>query len=162
MRMLKTSMTIIGIFLLVQFFDISVQAAPQEKIDPSARCPVCGMFVAKYPNWITQIRHADGSVKVFDGVKDLMAYYFDSKKYGGEGQETIHEIWVRDYYTLQWLDGRKAFYVTDSDVYGPMGREFIPFDTQKAAESFLKDHHGKKVVTFEEITPELVNSMHSM
>ncbi len=161
MRMIKPLMTMISIFFFMQFFSSSVPAAPQEKIEPSARCPVCGMFVSKYTNWITQIHHQDGKVQVFDGVKDMMVYYFNPEKYGGEGQNTIQEIWVRDYYSLQWLDGRNAFYVTGSDVYGPMGKEFIPFDTRKAADSFLKDHHGNSVVTFEEITKDLVDSMRS-
>ena len=159
MRILKSSIMVLSTLLLLQGLVQTSSAAPQEKIEPGVRCPVCGMFVVKYPNWITQIHHSNGTVKLFDGVKDMMVYYYNTQKHGQDSQETIQEIWVKDYYKLRWIDGRKAFYVIGSDVYGPMGRELIPFDSKKAAESFLKDHHGKKIVTFEEITSALVDSM---
>ena len=46
-----------------------------------------------------------------------------------------------------------------SDVYGPMGHELIPFSSQDGAENFMKDHHGKEILTFDKITPELIKSM---
>ena len=136
-------------------------AAPTDDITAKSRCPVCGMFVAKYPNWITQIRLADGTVQVFDGAKDMLAYYFDPTKFGGPDRESIQEVWVKDYYTLEWLDGRKAYYVIGSDTYGPMGHEFIPFSSPEAAANFLQDHHGKEVLSFDQITAALVESMRS-
>jgi len=133
-------------------------AAPGKDISPQERCPVCGMFVAKYPDWITQVRLANGTAKFFDGVKDMMAFLLNPASFGATGQ-TAKEIWVKDYYTLAWLDGRAAWYVIGSDVYGPMGHEFIPFDSAAAAESFRKDHKGTKVIRFDEITEPLVQSL---
>ena len=133
-------------------------AQPSKEISPQERCPVCGMFVAKYPNWITQVRLNNTTVKFFDGVKDLMAFHFNPASFGAPGQ-TAKEIWVKDYYTLAWIDGRSAWYVIGSDVYGPMGHEFIPFSSAGAAENFRKDHKGTRVVRFDEITEPLVQSM---
>lgn len=135
------------------------QGAPEPGIGADERCSVCGMFVAKYEDWIVQTRLADNSVMFFDGVKDMMVFYFNSKKYSKFQQEDIREIWVKDYYSLQWLDGFKAFFVVGSDVYGPMGKEFIPFQSREAADNFLKDHKGTKILTFNEITDDLVQSM---
>ena len=140
---------------------LQAAAAPVDAIDSKARCPVCGMFVAKYPDWITQIHHKDGTIKNFDGVKDMMAYYLDPGQFGGSPRETMQEIWVKDYYTLAWLDGRQAFYVYGSEIYGPMGHELIPFSSKDAAAAFLQDHHGKQILSFEEITKSLVESMRS-
>ncbi len=136
----------------------SLLAQPSKEISPQDRCSVCGMFVAKYPNWITQARLSNGTVKFFDGVKDLMAFSFNPASFGAPGQK-LQEIWVKDYYTLAWIDGRTAWYVVGSDVYGPMGHEFIPFASAAAAENFRKDHKGTKVVRFDEITEPLVQSM---
>jgi nitrous oxide reductase accessory protein NosL len=147
-----------GIVLLAQGGG-SVQAAPAEGVDPAERCSVCGMFVAKYDNWLAQIRLADGKVMYFDGVKDLLVFTFDPAGYSTAAVEDIKEIWVKDYYSLQWVDGHSAFYVIGSDVYGPMGKEFIPFATREAADSFLRDHKGEKVLVFSEITNDLVQSM---
>ena len=41
------------------------------KPSPKDKCPVCGMFVAKYPDFVAQVIFQDGSYAVFDGAKDL-------------------------------------------------------------------------------------------
>jgi nitrous oxide reductase accessory protein NosL len=90
-----------------------------------------------------------------------MAFYFDPASFGADSKLTVAEIWVKDYYTLAWLDGRKAFYVVGSDVYGPMGEEFVPFQDKSTAENFLKDHHGSKLLSFPEITRDMIDAMRS-
>ena len=147
-----------ALFISVLLLANPLLAQPAKEISPQERCPVCGMFVAKYPDWLTQVRLTNGSVKFFDGVKDMLAFFFDPASFGVSGQKA-QEIWVKDYYTLTWLDGRSAWYVIGSDVYGPMGHEFIPFSSAAAAENFRKDHKGTKVVRFDEITEPLVQSM---
>ena len=52
---------------------------------------------------------------------------------------------------MEFIDGRKAFYGSGSDTYGPMGKELIPFEKETQAQEFLKDHKGKTVLTFGEI-----------
>ena len=130
-------------------------------VDKDTRCSVCGMFVAKYPNWLATLTLSDGEIKYFDGVKDMMAFYFAPQKYGAKPGATVKTVGVNDYYTLSAVDAKSAFYVVGSDVTGPMGHEFIPFASKEAAEGFSKDHQGKSVLTFEAITAELVESMRS-
>ena len=135
-------------------------AAPVDQVPSDQRCPVCGMFVAKYENWITQARDLKANKTLFfDGVKDLLAFWFEPQVYGGNSQADLIEIWVKDYYTLKWVAAREAVYVIGSDVYGPMGHEFIPFVDLKAADSFRQDHKGTAIVTFNEITPAMVATM---
>ncbi len=136
---------------------IVVTAAPTTEVPAKERCPVCGMFVAKYKPWLAQLKMEDGTTTFFDGVKDMMAFYFEPKKYGSSS--TPLEVYVTDYYSLKLIDGKKAFYVAGSDVLGPMGHELIPFDTQEAATTFKKDHKGKMVIGFEEINPEMIEKM---
>lgn len=148
-------LVVAGTLLLIS----SAGAAPQEDIAADARCPVCGMFVAKYDVWITQIRYDDSTVFSFDGVKDMMAYYHNPAAYNGQEQAKIREVWVKDYYSLKWLDGRQAFFVIGSDVNGPMGHELVPFASKAGAESFMADHHGRQLLTFNEITVEIVEQL---
>ena len=131
-----------------------------DTVSSQVRCSVCDMFVAKFPGWLTQI-HYDGlgQTRFFDGVKDMMVFYFNPERYEGAPSEAIKDLYVKDYYSLNWLSAKDASYVIGSDVYGPMGHELIPFESKGAAESFLKDHHGKEVLTFGEITPELIDSL---
>lgn len=160
-KSLKYFILPVGVFTLLALNLRNPLAAPLDDIKPDSRCAVCGMFVAKYEVWITQIRHNDESLDNFDGVKDMMAYYLHPEKYGSHTKDSIREMWVKDYYSLKWLDAKKAFYVVGSDVHGPMGHEFIPFSTRAAAEAFMKDHHGEKMYAFDEITGDIVGKLRS-
>ena len=121
-----------------------------------AKCPVCGMFVAKYPKWVAQIEVEDGHKHYFDGVKDMMKFYFHPTKYHTHSAEKISQINVTDYYSLESTDARKSFYVIGSNIYGPMGEELIPFKNEDEAKKFMVDHFGKKVVSFDEIKKDML------
>lgn len=124
------------------------------------KCPVCGMFVSKYPAWVATIQFNDGTHAAFDGPKDLFTYYLNLKKYNpGKSQGAITAIRVKDYYSIKEVDGRTAFYVIGSDVYGPMGKELVPFAKLNDARSFMNDHRGKRVVRLDEITPAILKSL---
>jgi len=124
------------------------------KID---KCPVCGMFVSKYPKWVAMMKIADQTY-YFDGVKDMMKYYIFDGDFVYNRQE-ISQLLVSDYYTLKAISAKEAFYVLDADVYGPMGHELIPFETEKKAKVFALEHHGKAVVKFNQITDSMVMAL---
>ncbi|MBK8944232.1 MAG: nitrous oxide reductase accessory protein NosL [Ignavibacteriae bacterium] len=126
------------------------------KIDvpQNAKCPVCGMFVYKYPKWAAVIEMIEKKL-YFDGVKDLMKFYFEPEKWTKE-KLIIENIYVTDYYSQTKINGKKSLYVINSDVLGPMGNELIPFSTEKSAKEFLKDHGGKLINNFNEITKDIV------
>ncbi len=121
---------------------------PKLSVTKDEKCPVCGMFLYKYPTWISRINYKNKSY-AFDGIKDMMKYYF-------EHQEGVVEILIQDYYTQNTLDAREAFFVLGSDVYGPMGNELIAFKDEKSAKRFLLDHHAKEVLNFKALTQETV------
>jgi nitrous oxide reductase accessory protein NosL len=139
-----------------------VASADQKPRKPTPRdkCPVCGMFVYKYPDWVAQAAFQDGTRVYFDGAKDLLKFYLDPSHYlAGKSRSGIIAIWVTDYYALESIDGRQAFYVLGSDVFGPMGRELIPLAKEAEAREFLKDHRGKKILRSQEITPEILKTL---
>jgi hypothetical protein len=103
-------------------------------VPTNAKCPVCGMFVSKYPKWAARIKY-DGKNYYFDGVKDMMKYYIFDGDFPYD-RSHISEITVSDYYTLEEIPAKEATYVLDSDVFGPMGRELIPFKSKKSAKAF--------------------------
>ncbi|WP_428739089.1 nitrous oxide reductase accessory protein NosL [Sulfurimonas sp.] len=120
-------------------------------ISKDDKCPVCGMFVYKYPTWAAKIEYQDKAY-FFDGIKDLLKYYF-------EHQEDIKNILVQDYYTQKILDAKKSYFVIGSDVYGPMGNELIAFETLDSAKKFMFDHKGKEILKFDEIDASKVYSL---
>lgn len=137
----------------------SAQVAPVTATQAD-KCPVCGMFVAKYPDFLAQIIFTDGSYALFDGAKDMFKYFFDIKKYNAAKERAaIAAIYVMDYYSMTPIDGRIAWYVVGSDVFGPMGRELIPFQQETEAKEFTKDHSGKHILRFEEVTPALIKGL---
>jgi len=134
----------------------AAQAPQPPKPGPKDLCPVCGMLVSKYPNWVATIVYKDGHAHHFDGAKDMFKFWFEPAKYAkGHRREDMAAIWVTDFYNLQRIDAKQAFYVTGSDVLGPMGHELVPLATKEDAADFLKDHKGTKVLRFEQVTKEL-------
>ena len=130
----------------VKRFEDGTNKQEMIQVTKEEKCPVCGMFVYKYPKWAAQIFYKDTHFS-FDGAKDMMKYYFEHK-------EGISKMLVSDYYSQKALDATKAFYVIGSDMYGPMGNELIPFGTKKEASAFSMDHKGRKVIGFDAITKE--------
>lgn len=134
-------------------------------VNEDEKCPVCGMYTYKYPKWIAQLYFTHGDHDhhfSFDGVKDLMKFYLEPKKWGNYEyykKDKISKILVTDYYTQKTIDARKAYYVTGSDITGPMGYELIPFSNEKDAKIFKKDHYGKLILKFDDINVTIINKI---
>ncbi len=118
------------------------------------------MFVAKYPDWIATVRYKDGHAHHFDGAKDMFKYLLDLPKWAPNHQlDQIEAIGVTDYYSVQRIEARQAFYVIGSDVLGPMGHELIPLESEADAREFLADHRGVRIMNFEEVTLPLLEEL---
>jgi copper chaperone NosL len=143
--------------LLPILFVGAILAGTPAKPGPDDRCAVCGMAVAEYPNWLTVIEFKDGSRAFFDGPKDMFRFYFDISRYRPKGSaKDIAGLHVTDYYSTQLMKAHDAFFILGSDVRGPMGHELVPVRGKQEAEAFRRDHHGTKVLTFEEVTAAVV------
>jgi len=148
----------IAILLLACWAALAAAQQPLiPKPGPKDLCPVCGMLVAKYPNWIAVALYRDKHAHYFDGAKDMFKYLQSYAKYApGHRKEDLAGLYVTEFYGLSKIDARRAFYVIGSDVLGPMGHEFVPLETRADAEEFLKDHKGRRIISFEQVTPDLV------
>ena len=124
------------------------------------KCPVCGMFVYKYPDWVAYVEMNDGHMFYFDGAKDMFRFFFDMDEFGqGRDVSEIKAMHVTDYYDLVPVAADKAYYVIGSDVYGPMGRELVPFASFEGAREFMLDHKGKGVLEFKDIDNDIVRGL---
>ena len=150
------------LFAILLFVLYAATAAAQGDVaipKPGAKdlCPVCGMLVSKYPNWVAVALYRDGHAHFFDGAKDMFKYLHELEKYApGHHKEDLAGLYVTEFYGLTKIDARKAYYVIGSDVLSPMGHELVPLETRADAEEFLKDHKGRGIFTFDQVTPELV------
>lgn len=147
---------VLGFLLIIS----PCEADSPTKPGPKDKCPVCGMFVSKYPEWLAQIRLKNSGTLFFDGCKDMFKFLAQPKKYlPGVDPKDLRDIYVTDYYSLEAIDGKEAFYVMGSSVYGPMGRELIPFQREQDAMEFLKDHGGRRILRFQEVSPDLLREL---
>jgi copper chaperone NosL len=149
----------IFIFLIAFLPSVSAVAANVQlppNPGPKSLCPVCGMLVSKYPNWVAIVAWKNGHAHYFDGAKDMFKFLNDLAKYApGHKREDISAIYVTEFYSLEKIDAKKAFYVTGSDVLGPMGHELVPLATPEDVADFMKDHKGKRMFSFEQVSPDV-------
>ena len=95
----------------------------------------------------------------FDGCKCLFNFMFSMEQYDkSHSAEDIKVVFVKDFNTGEWLNAEGAHFVVGSDMMGPMGKELIPFADQAAAMKFHKEHGGS-MMTYAEITPEVMKSL---
>jgi copper chaperone NosL len=124
------------------------------------KCPVCGMFVSKYPEWVASITFKNKQTSFFDGAKDLFIFLQNPQKYSPKTRDMeISSIMFKDYYSLKPVNAKKALFVIGSNVYGPMGKELIPFERMEDAKEFMKDHKGTKILRFGEINQAVLKSL---
>lgn len=145
---------LMGFFLALPALAFEPQAP-----GPDDRCPVCGMFVAKYPEWVATFVLQDGEQIFFDGAKDMFRYYFRLPQ-ERLTREDIRQIYVTEYYTARFVPADEVFFVLGSEQLGPMGAELVPVAGRQQAETFMRDYNGKQIVTFEQVTPELLPLRH--
>jgi nitrous oxide reductase accessory protein NosL len=118
------------------------------------------MFVTKYPEWVASVLYRDGHAHHFDGAKDLFKYLLDLPRYApGHSVDAIAAIAVTDYYSLEKVDARSAWFVIGSDVLGPMGHELVPLAAAADAEGFMADHGGRAIVRFDAVDAELLERL---
>lgn len=153
MRLWAGKLVIVGV--LLGFLSFPALAIEPKMPGPRERCPVCGMFVAQYPEWIATIVLENDEQVFFDGAKDMFRYYF-SLPQGEITREDIHGIFVTEYYSARYAPVEDVFFVLGTDVYGPMGAELIPVRGQRNAETFMRDYSGDRIVVFDEVTADML------
>jgi len=121
-------------------------------------CAVCGMYPAKYPEHNCQIWAMDGNTLHFCSTQCMVNFNADPAKYVKEPVKT-KMAWVTLYSDGMYESAFGTYYVVGSNINGPMGREAFPFKLKKNAEEFVKANGGK-IVSFPQLTPELVMSGH--
>ena len=135
--------------------EVAAQAVAKE-----TRCPVCGMYPARYPKWMAQVAFKDRAVQAFDSPADLFRFLHNMAKYDTKhGNADIGAIYLTDHAKGGWIEAKRAFLVAGSSARGPMNNADLPaFDGKVAAEQFAKANGGK-VLAFDQVTPEVVGGL---
>ncbi len=131
-------------------------------IPAEARCPVCGMYPARFPRWAAQTLFRDGAAQYFDSPVNLFVFLHRVDRYNRS--YTLNDVaasFVTDFESGQWIELQNAFFVRGSAALGPMrGADLPAFASRAAADGFIR-RHGGQLLTFTQVTPELIRSMGS-
>ncbi len=150
---------VLALALLTSAPAAAEEFGPRQPAD-TRRCPVCGMLVARHPDWLAQIVLADAEVLFFDGAKDLFRYLLEADQPPNVVRaREVGVAFVTSYYDRKAVRARDAQFVIGSDVLGPMGAELVPHASREEAEEFSRDHGGSAILGFDEVTREILSRL---
>ncbi len=158
---LKQAGAILGLLLvssgtgLVRPLAVLAESFP--KPTKKDRCPVCGMFVYKYPHWMAGYVFTDGTKAFHCSPKCFFHNLFHLDKYHpGKTLDDLQMIWVTDYYTAKPVNARdpEMRFVAGSTLVGPMGWDVVPVKGQKCAKTLHRDYFGQEILKFGEVTED--------
>ena len=157
--------------LLVAATDDVCVVAPPTPFDPKAglglheprpvpadaRCPVCGMFPARSPDWAAQVIFDNGDTQFFDSPLTLFIYLQDVGRYTrGRQASEIAASYVSDVSSGAWISAYEAIYVSGSSAVGPMRAGNLPaFSSITAAQRFARERGGV-LLNARQISPQLL------
>ncbi len=139
------------VVLLIALFTMTNGAFSQPlDIEAHKKCPICSMYPARYPKFNCQIVFKDGSYEAFDSAIGLLVYLHFSDKTGQE-LKPVAGIYFKDYLKEGWLESDNVFFVTGSEIRGPMGIQFLPVEGRAAAEELKENANGIDSIQFKMI-----------
>lgn len=129
-------------------------------VPADARCPVCGMFPARSPEWAAQVIFNNGDTQFFDSPLTLFIYLQDVGRYTrGRQVSEIAASYVSDASNGAWLRANEAIYVSGSTAVGPMRAGNLPaFSTAAAAQRFASARGGM-LLEVKQISPQLLQAL---
>lgn len=149
MNLRPTSISL-AFFILLWITPIQLSGCEESR----PRCAQCGMFVDLAPRWRAGALNEAGSEVSFDSPKCLLRWLASERGRGAQGP------WVTEYYGQRHAEVSSVWWVIGSDVEGPMGRDLVPLDSEQAAQRFLTEHHGAKVLRRDDIRADVLRDLH--
>jgi len=122
-------------------------------------CLVRHLKVYKEPKWVAKIELRNGKKVFFSSPKSMFEFYHQPGKWfdvGVKSENDLKDIIVTDYRTLKLIDAKKAFYVYGSRAISPAGDDLPAFETKESAQQFASRYNGKRVLSFNRISPALI------
>ena len=114
----------------------------------------------KDPSWPAMITLHNGKRLYFCSPKSMIEFYNQPSlrpDVGVKDENDIAQILVTDFENLKVINAKGAFYIYGANVISPAGDDLVPFASYERAELFSKKHNGKRVMSFREIPPALID-----
>jgi nitrous oxide reductase accessory protein NosL len=129
-------------------------------VPAGARCPVCGVFPSRHPEWAAQLIFANGDAYFFDSPLSLFIYLRNLQRYApGREAAEVAASYVHATGDGGWVPAQQAVYVWGSTVPGPMRRGNLPaFRNPADARQFIA-RNGGVVMRPADITAERLQDL---
>jgi len=157
---------LVGILLLtaVLFATSEVKPFNVEKkyfltYDKNTTCLVRHLKVYKEPKWVVKIEVRNGKTVYFSSPKSMFEFYYRPGKWfdvGVKSERDFSKIVATDYVTMKPINAETAFYVYGSSETSPAGDDLPAFGSKEAAEKFVKEYNGKRILKFDEVSDALI------
>jgi copper chaperone NosL len=109
----------------------AVSYAQPYAIPPGARCDECGMAADANSKFVSVVIERSGKKQVFCDIGDMLLHFRT-----GSRQATIGSVYIRDYNTGEWIDGKSALYVMNKKLATPMAWGIAGFKKTSEAEKW--------------------------
>lgn len=129
-------------------------------VPADARCPVCGMYPARSPEWAAQVIFDNGDTQFFDSPLSLFTYLQDVGRYTrGRQASEVAASYVTDASSGAWIRAKDAVYVNGSSALGPMRAGNLPaFSSVALAQRFVSARGGM-LLEVGQISPQLLQNL---
>lgn len=140
----------------------ALDAQAPRPVPASARCPVCGMFAARFPRWAAQAIYRDGATHFFDAPLCLMLHHLDVGRHApGRNAADLVALHVTPFEPNgpTWVRAESAWFVLGSDTPGPMGEGNLPAFSSAVEAIRFAARHGGQPLAFDRIAPEALRGL---
>jgi copper chaperone NosL len=120
-------------------------------IDAEDRCPVCAMLPIRYPRFAAAIELQEGRTYYFCSPGCMLNAWLHPDIFLEATAAQLKRPIVLEYLSGQPLDARLVFWVSGSDVVGPMGPALVPLKDQRHLDAFRQRHGAKQVFHLDEL-----------
>jgi nitrous oxide reductase accessory protein NosL len=121
------------------------------RISPEDRCPVCAMLPIRYPRFAAAIELQEGPTYYFCSPGCMLNAWLHPDIFLGATAVQLKRPVVLTYLSGEALDARHVFWVSGSDVIGPMGPALVPLKDTTHLEAFRRRHGAKHVFRLDEL-----------
>ncbi len=115
------------------------------------RCPVCAMRPAKHPRFAAAVRLQGGRTFYFCSAGCMLKAWLRPDVFLGAGPGDLEQPVVQDYFSGRPVDARTVFWVSGSDVIGPMGPALVPLQKAAHVDAFRRRHGAERVFRLEDL-----------
>lgn len=129
---------------------------PDNRLRSSAadRCPVCAMRPAKYPRFASAIQLQDMTTFYFCSPGCMLKAWLRPDIFLGTHAGDLELPVAQEYFSGQPVDARTVFWVSGSDVIGPMGPALVPVQKATHIDAFRRRHGANHIFRLEDLNTD--------